>query len=202
MLSACQALVPDGLTLTGDAIEVAALKGIGWQYDPNENTARPGAWAELLEKATTCKEKAEKFGAQNYAVPTAAEAKRLLARHEEKLKITAAADAAAAEGSLPSRSDPRQFRLHTAPVSLRFECFKRMNVIFDVEAKGSEEAAPRGKYALVKGSPEALGALLAEGSAPPWYETAYLELSRIVASWRSHFDSWMPMLMLPSCREG
>ena len=56
MLSAYQALVPDGLTLTGDPIEIAALKGIGWQNDPNENTARPGAWAELLEKATTCKE--------------------------------------------------------------------------------------------------------------------------------------------------
>ena len=78
-----------------------------------------------------------------------------------------------------------------------------MSVIIDVEAKeGTEEAAPRGTYALVKGSPGALGALLAEGSAPPWYETAYLELSRIVASWRSHFDSWMPMLMLPSCPEG
>ena len=33
-----------------------------------------------------------------------------------------------------------------------------MSVIADVEAKeGTEEAAPRGKYALVKGSPEALG---------------------------------------------
>ena len=55
VLSACQALVPDGLTLSRDPIEVAALNGIGWQYDPNENTARPGAWAELLEKATSCK---------------------------------------------------------------------------------------------------------------------------------------------------
>ena len=26
-------------------------------------------------------------------------------------------------------------------------------------------------------------------------------LSRVAASWRSHFDSWMPMLMLPSCPE-
>ena len=77
VLSACQALVPDGLTLTGDPIELAALKGIGWQYDPNEKTARPRAWAELLEKATSCKEEAEKLAAQNDAAPTAAEAKRL-----------------------------------------------------------------------------------------------------------------------------
>ena len=35
----------------------------------------------------------------------------------------------------------------------------------------------RGKYALVMGSPKALGALCAEGLAPPWYETAYLELA-------------------------
>ena len=74
VLSACQALVPDGLTLSRDPIEVAALKGIGWEYDPNENTARPGAWAELLEKATSCKEEAEKLAAQEDAVPTAAEA--------------------------------------------------------------------------------------------------------------------------------
>ena len=51
-------------------------------------------------------------------------------------------------------------------------------MIADIEAKeGAEEAAKRGNYALVKGSPEALGALCAEGSAPPWYETAYLELA-------------------------
>ena len=93
VLPACQALVPDGLTLTRDPIEVAALKGIGWQYDPNENTARPGAWAELLEKATSCKEEAEKLTAQKDAVPTAAEAKRFEARHEQKLKIAAAAEA-------------------------------------------------------------------------------------------------------------
>ena len=86
VLSACQGLVSDGLTLAGDSIEVAALKGIGWQFDPNENTARPGAWAELLEKATTCKEEAEKLAAQKDAAPTAAEANRLEARHEEKLK--------------------------------------------------------------------------------------------------------------------
>ena len=53
-----------------------------------------------------------------------------------------------------------------------------MSVIVDVEAKeGTKEAARRGKYALVKGSPEAVGALFAEGSAVLWYETAYLELA-------------------------
>ena len=53
-----------------------------------------------------------------------------------------------------------------------------MSVIVDVEVKeGTEEAAPRCKYALVKGSPEALGAVFAEDSAPPWYETAYLKLA-------------------------
>ena len=177
VLSACQALVPDGLTLTGDPIKVAALKGIGWQYDPNENTARPGAWAELLEKATTCKEEAEKLGEQKYAAPTAAEAKRLEARHEEKLKIAAAAEAAAAE----DRSRAEAIPVSSVHILHRFHFasrLQRMSVIIDVEAKeGTEEAAPRGKYALVKGSPEALGALLAEGSAPPWYETAYLELA-------------------------
>ena len=51
VLSACQALVSDGFSLTRDSIEVAALKGIGRQFDPNENTARPGAWGDLPEKS-------------------------------------------------------------------------------------------------------------------------------------------------------
>ena len=50
VLSACQALVSDGLTLTGDSIEVAALKGIGWQFDPNENTARPARKPPLARR--------------------------------------------------------------------------------------------------------------------------------------------------------
>ena len=177
ILSACQALVPDCLTLARDLIEVAALKGIGWQYDPNENTARFGAWAELLERATTCKEDAEKLGAQKDVAPTAAEAKRFEARHEENLKIAAAGEAAAAKDrsrgeAIPVSSVHKLHRFHFA------SRLQRLNVIADIEAKeGTEEAAPRGKYALVKGSPEALGALLGEGSAPPWYETAYLELA-------------------------
>ena len=53
-----------------------------------------------------------------------------------------------------------------------------MSLIVDVQAKeGTEEALLRGKYALLKGSPEAVGALSAEDSALPWYETAYLELA-------------------------
>jgi len=111
------------------------------------------------------------------AAPTATEAKRLEARHEEKLKIAAAAEAAAAE----ERSRAEAIPVSSVHILHRFHFasrLQRMSVIVDVEAKeGTEEAAPRGKYALVKGSPEALGALFAEGSAPPWYETAYLELA-------------------------
>ena len=162
VLSACQALVPDGLTLTRDPIEVAALKGIGWQYDPNENTARPGARAELFEKATSCKEEAEKLAAQKDAVPTAAEAKRFEARHEEKLKIVAVAEERSRAEAIPVSSVHILHRFHFAS---RLE---RMSVIVDVEAKeGTEEAAPRGK---------SLEAVFAEDSAPPWYETAYLKL--------------------------
>ena len=138
VLSACQALVLDGLALTGDPIEVAALKGIGWQYDPNENTARPGAWAELLEKATTCKEEAEKLAAQKDAAPTAAEAKRLEARHEEKLKIAAAAEAAAAE----ERSRAEAIHVSSVHILHRFHFasrLQRMSVIVDVEAKEGTE---------------------------------------------------------------
>ena len=97
VLSACQALVSDGFTLARDSIEVAALKGFGWHFDPDENTARPGAWGQLPEKATTCKEETEKLAAQKDAAPTAADAKRLKEHHEEKLKIAAGAEAATAE---------------------------------------------------------------------------------------------------------
>ena len=51
------------------------------------------------------KQKGEKLGAQKDAGPTADEAKRLEASHEEELKIAAAAEAAASRGSFPRRSD-------------------------------------------------------------------------------------------------
>ena len=143
VLSACQALIPDGLTLTGDPIEVAALKGIGWQFDLNENTARPGAWGELPEKATTCKEEAEKFAAQKDAAPTAAEAKRLEARHEEKFKIAATAEAATAE----KRSRTEAIPVSSVHILHRFHFasrLQRMSVSVDVEAKeGTEESCAK-----------------------------------------------------------
>ena len=172
VLSACVALVSDGLTLTGDSIEVAAV-----QFDPNENTACPGAWEELPEKVTTWKEEAEKFAAQKDAAPTAAEAKRLEGHHEEKLKNRSYKEAATAEKRSRAEADPNSSIqiLHRFHLASRLQ---RMRVIVDAKAKeGTEEAAPRGKYALVKGSPEAVGALFAEGSALPWYERAYLELA-------------------------
>jgi hypothetical protein len=45
VLASCHSLigdVSDGGTLTGDPIEVAALKGIQWSYDPTTATAKPG----------------------------------------------------------------------------------------------------------------------------------------------------------------
>ena len=143
----------------------------------------------------------EKFAAQKDAAPTAAEAKSLEECHEEKLKIEATAEAATAEkrsrtDAIPVSSVQILHRLHFVS---RLE---RMSVIVDVEAKaGTAEAALRGKYALVKGSAEAVGALFAEDSALPWYETAYLELAeqgcRVFALALRQLG--MPMLMLPSC---
>ena len=100
------------------------------------------AWAELLDKATSCKEEAEKLAAQKDAVPTPAEAKRFEARHEEKLKIAAAAEAAAAEERSRAEAIPRQFRPHTAPVPLRFEASTDERNC-RCRSERTEEAAPR-----------------------------------------------------------
>ena len=132
---------------------------------------------ELPEKATACKEETEKFVAQKDAALTAAEAKRLKERLEEKLKIAAGAEAATAEKRSRTEAIPVSSVqiLHWFHFALRLQ---RMSLIVDVEAKeGTGEAALRGKYALLKGSPEVVGALFAEHSALSWYETAFLELA-------------------------
>ena len=152
VLSACQALVSDAFTLARDSIEVAA--------------------GQLPEKATTCKEETEKFAAQKDAAPTAAEAKRSKERHEEKLKIAAGAEAATAE----KRSRTEAIPVSSVQILHWFHFASRlqlMSLIVDVQAKeGTEQAALRRKYAVVKGSPEAVGALFAEDSALPWNDQA------------------------------
>ena len=57
VLSACQSLVSlEGVGLVGDPIEVAALRGVGWRFDADSETAEPGNW-EAHEKVIASLEK-------------------------------------------------------------------------------------------------------------------------------------------------
>lgn len=146
VLSTCHSLVDLDGALSGDPIEVAALEGIGWTYDAEAETAKPGTDRKAL---------ADKGGG---SAVTSAHIKH---------------------------------RFHFA------SSLQRMAVVAEVRMSGKPaglEGGP-GLYCLVKGSPEALGPLLAEGAMPAWFEACYVELAerglRVLAlAYRRMDTSW------------
>lgn len=145
VLSTCHALVSVEGRLSGDPIEVAALEGVGWAYDADDEVASP---ASLLSKIDNTSR-----------------------------------DAGDTKGKDVAR--PKQNNIKQATVLHRFHFashLQRMAVIAEVDVtdgkKGDNKSQlTSGKYALVKGSPEALKNLLAEGAEPSWFDEGYLSLS-------------------------
>uniref|UniRef100_A0A7S0AQA0 Cation-transporting ATPase n=1 Tax=Pyrodinium bahamense TaxID=73915 RepID=A0A7S0AQA0_9DINO len=85
----------------------------------------------------------------------------------------------AASTSVNSREEPV---IHSASITQRFHFashLQRMAVIAEVGMATVNKAglSGPGRYALVKGSPEALRPLLAAGAAPKWFEQAHTDLA-------------------------
>merc|ERR1712137_538377 len=63
-----------------------------------------------------------------------------------------------------------------------------------VSGKGKDSVLKNGVYSLVKGSPEAIKSLLAEGNAPPWYDDRYRDLAehgmRVLALGWKPYPTW------------
>jgi len=171
--------------LVGDPVEVAGLKGVHWRYSAEEGIARPGDWAELkmhdeTVKADVLKMKAaEKEGTvpkgllqTPEAAMKMAQEKRALAEMSSKAATEALNAEKARAEDCPTASVQIVHRFHFASK------LQRMSVVAKLTAReGSIGGPSTGHYLLVKGSPEALGTLLASGSAPEWFESSYRDMA-------------------------
>eukprot|EP00930_Biecheleria_cincta_P038547 TRINITY_DN26478_c0_g1_i1.p1 TRINITY_DN26478_c0_g1~~TRINITY_DN26478_c0_g1_i1.p1 ORF type:complete len:1488 (+),score=365.22 TRINITY_DN26478_c0_g1_i1:27-4466(+) len=161
VLATCHSLVDLEGKLTGDPIEVAALQGIGWSYDAEGEVARPKA----------------SLGAETPAVADGSAT-------EEGAATSAAAEPAAAEPASSSSSSSKH-EVESVRITQRFHFasqLQRMAVVAEVTlADGissiSGVGGGAGRYALVKGSPEAVRALLAKDAAPAWYDKSHTDLA-------------------------
>jgi len=162
------AIVKDG-ELLGDPIETAALSGVQWKYDHATQTASPGDTAELSKRLAENKKALEPpapaEGMEAPPPPPAKEAERLKKEGEELSKRIKEVQATAGKSEVGSVRILHRHHFSSA--------LQRMSTV----AKVAPRSGASELRALVKGSPEAIGKLLAAGGKPAWYESAYLSMA-------------------------
>eukprot|EP00658_Telonema_sp_P-2_P035369 TRINITY_DN25737_c0_g1_i1.p1 TRINITY_DN25737_c0_g1~~TRINITY_DN25737_c0_g1_i1.p1 ORF type:complete len:1571 (+),score=461.62 TRINITY_DN25737_c0_g1_i1:80-4792(+) len=164
VLSSCQSLVDvESVGLVGDPIEMAALRGVGWSYNGSDETAVPGAW-----KATeaTLGEMEGTLAQMKPDDPKRADVNRKIEAANRRI----AESKARAKRSLVS--SVRIVQRHHFESGLQ-----RMSVVARVTAASKGDKEFDGFYSLVKGSPEAVGSLLADGRKPDWYDQTYNKMA-------------------------
>ena len=172
VLAGCHSLVAiAGGPLAGDPIELAALEGLGWEYEPKGQVATPGTTAR--HKGTIAALEARVAGAPPPGAPAGApppppltETQKAAAAAELKAAKEALAAAEAKKSACAVRSVRILGRHHFA------SALQRMSTVADVEGANGGGVA---RHCLVKGSPEALKPLLAQ--VPEWYEASYRGLA-------------------------
>jgi len=161
VIAGCHSLVEvEDAGVMGDPIEMAALKGIDWHYKASNNTSFPGNWGPTEKAIESLVAEIAKFKPEEKERKASAETQLVNARKRvEDAKRVA------------SRSPVDSVRiLHRHHFSSKLQ---RMSTVAKVE----RSQTPRGHACLVKGSPEAILSLLAEGTAPDFYERTYRELA-------------------------
>lgn len=161
VLSACHSLMwVEGSGLVGDPIELAGMRGAGWRYDAKTSCALPGQWEEAEKKIELMNSKAEKLAAGSAA------------RAELGLEISTLNNSIDEAKVRAKQSDLRSIKiLHRFHFS---SALQRMSTVVDVTSKSGEL---QGLHCLVKGSPEAIDKLLADGAKPTWYDMTYRTLA-------------------------
>lgn len=159
VLAACHSLVyAEGAGLIGDPIELAGIAGVQWSYDPATQQSRPGNWAKregLLESQRT-------------SLANCTDVSMKSAIEEKISKLEASVKASKNHASkIPIESVRIIVRHHFASK------LQRMSVIARVQNRPGGQG---GVCCLVKGSPEAIKALLRPGGVPPWYEETHRNL--------------------------
>lgn len=147
VLGACHSLVAVEGRLAGDPIEVAALEGVGWEYDADADVAMP---------VTSGQGSASSSGAQD-PKPSSATGSKALAGSVQKAHVL--------------------HRFHFASQLQRMAVIADIAVVGGSGGRAGTAAFKPGRYCLVKGSPEALGQLLAKDAAPSWFDRAHTSLA-------------------------
>ena len=162
VLGACHSIIHvEGAGMMGDPIETAALKGIGWSYNAASSTASPGDWQ-------SAKVALDKIEVELRARPN----DKGLLKRKELLEKTIEERKVAGQKS-PVKSVKILHRHHFASK------LKRMSVVARVESNLSSTSADEfsGYYCLVKGAPEAIKSLMADGAVPDWYDRTVFDLT-------------------------
>lgn len=161
IVAGCHSLIEVDGKAIGDPIEVAALKGVGWSYVPQTNTASPGRWRA---KEQLIAKQRQYLGTLRADMEADKKEKEELVKKLEDLEKTFKQD----------QQDAKKLQIG---IEQRFHFssdLQRMSTICRVACHGSG-GMPSGAYCFTKGSPEAIGRLLA--SQPDWYEATYQRLA-------------------------
>lgn len=193
VLGGCHSLVTvEGRGLLGDPIELSALQAIGWTFDSVEAVARPCS-AESKKKALDiAKAQLARYTARVYTNEKAQQDDAPY--RKEKEDLVQASENAVKEAEIRDAAHP----LESLKILQRFRFLSKLQrssvIVQLVSRKGNDNVLKDGVYSLVKGSPEAIKALLAEGNAPPWYDDRYRDLAehgmRVLALGWKPYPSW------------
>ena len=162
VLSSCHSMVDvDGVGLVGDPIEMAALRGIGWRYYGSEESSKPGNWEPTEKTLKELEDTLEKMKPE-----------------DKKIDGVRAKIKAAEERIEKSKDRAKKCAVNNIQIIQRhhFESgLQRMSVVAKATSKQGDY---NGFFCLVKGSPEAVGDLLAAGAKPEWYDDTYQKMAR------------------------
>ncbi len=182
--------------LVGDPIELAALRGIGWGWSPKTNTATPGDTVAIKKAIANCKaskvkkdDLVVKFQRGDYGdsfgiiPPTPNQVAETIKKLQfDALNLLSRIESLEKALSRMEKRAQRDVQIcGTASVLQRHyfsSSLARMSVI--AKCSGGEMGGEAGDhlYSLVKGSPEAIKALLAPGTIPDRYDTCYRMLAK------------------------
>lgn len=160
VLAGCHSLIEVDGKAIGDPIEVAALRGVAWSYEPAKKTGSPGAWR--AKEQTLMKQK-------EYHATLRED---IEADKKEKVEMQKSMD----ENEKKLKAEKQEAKKLQCVIEQRFHFsseLQRMSTICKVAS--SNPAAKSGTYCLTKGSPEAIGRLLAK--KPEWYDATYTMMS-------------------------
>eukprot|EP00929_Paragymnodinium_shiwhaense_P113015 TRINITY_DN81280_c0_g1_i1.p1 TRINITY_DN81280_c0_g1~~TRINITY_DN81280_c0_g1_i1.p1 ORF type:complete len:1486 (+),score=495.64 TRINITY_DN81280_c0_g1_i1:141-4598(+) len=176
VVAGCHSLIEvDGRAL-GDPIEVAAMRAVGWSYEPDKQLATPTAWRIKEQYVTKQKELLKTF--QDDVEADKQQKADTLKRIDEKEKEI--------------KKDKEEAKKLHVNIEQRYHFsseLQRMSVICKVTSSGSQ--VPAGTYCLTKGSPEVIGRLCK--TKPEWFDTTYTAMAekgaRVLALAYRHVSS-------------